>query len=87
MHLYQNNCNIKIFVKDTGIGISEENKKNVFKRFQKFDDFAQGTGLGLAICKALVSNCEGADIGFESELDKGSEFWVIIPSKIYYENA
>ena len=83
----QNNYNIKIFVKDTGIGISEENKKNVFKRFQKFDDFAQGTGLGLAICKALVSNCEGADIGFESELGKGSEFWVIIPSKIYYENA
>ena len=76
--------NIKMYVKDTGIGISDENKASVFSRFCKFDDFAQGTGLGLAICKALIDSIPGADIGFNSKFAQGSYFWVSIPCESKY---
>lgn len=69
---------IRIYVRDTGIGIPEDKKDKVFYRFEKLDEFAQGTGLGLSICKAIVDACEGS-IGFESEYGKGSLFWAILP--------
>lgn len=69
---------IRIYVRDTGIGIPEDKKDKVFYRFEKLDEFAQGTGLGLSICKAIVDACEGS-IGFESEYGKGSFFWAILP--------
>ena len=50
----------------------------MFHRFEKLDEFAQGTGLGLSICKAIVEACRG-EIGFESEFDKGSLFWAVLP--------
>ena len=53
-------------------------KGKVFHRFEKLDEFAQGTGLGLSICKAIVEACRG-EIGFESEFDKGSLFWAVLP--------
>lgn len=69
---------IRIYVRDTGIGIPEDKKDKVFYRFEKLDEFAQGTGLGLSICKAIIDACEGS-IGFESEHGKGSLFWAILP--------
>lgn len=69
---------IRIYVRDTGIGIPEDKKDKVFYRFEKLDEFAQGTGLGLSICKAIVDACEGS-IGFESEQGKGSLFWAVLP--------
>ena len=72
---------VKIYVNDTGIGISEENKAKIFNRFEKVDNFAQGTGLGLSICKAILDYTNG-EIGFESELGKGSSFWAYIPCSI-----
>jgi len=71
---------VYIFVRDTGIGISEENQKIVFDRFEKLGSFVNGTGLGLAIVKGL---CEymGGSCGVKSELGKGSCFWVEIPQK------
>lgn len=69
---------IRIYVRDTGIGIPEDKKDKVFYRFEKLDEFAQGTGLGLSICKAIVEACEGS-IGFESEYRKGSFFWAVLP--------
>lgn len=69
---------IRIYVRDTGIGIPEDKKDKVFFRFEKLDEFAQGTGLGLSICKAIVDACEGS-IGFESEHGKGSLFWAVLP--------
>lgn len=65
---------IKIYVEDTGIGISPEKRDKVFQRFEKLDTFAQGTGLGLSICKA-ISELGGGKVGFESTEDKGSTFW------------
>ena len=70
--------NIRLYVRDTGIGIPADKKDKVFHRFEKLDEFAQGTGLGLSICKAIVEACRG-EIGFESEFDKGSLFWAVLP--------
>lgn len=72
---------IKLYVRDTGIGISKENQKRLFMRFEKFDDFAQGTGLGLSICKAIADSINGK-IGCDSKLGEGSTFWVWIPCDI-----
>lgn len=69
---------IKIYVKDTGIGIAEEKHSKVFERFEKLDNFAQGTGLGLSICKAILQVCKGK-MNFESKLGKGSTFWAWFP--------
>ena len=69
---------VRFYVKDTGIGIDDDKKHMIFQRFEKLDSFAQGTGLGLAICKAIVSSL-GGQIGFESEKNRGSLFWVWFP--------
>ena len=43
--------NIRVYVKDTGIGIEPEKVDHIFERFVKLNSFAQGTGLGLSICQ------------------------------------
>ena len=50
---------VRIYVKDSGIGIPEEKKNRIFSRFEKLDTFAQGTGLGLSICKAIADATGG----------------------------
>ncbi len=75
---------LKIFVRDTGIGISEENQQKLFKRFEKLDTFAQGTGLGLSIVKSIVA-LMGGQVGADSKKGEGSTFWAIIP--YYSENS
>ncbi len=72
------NKGVRMYIKDTGKGISKENHHRVFGRFEKFDDFVQGTGLGLAISKALA-HMAGGKTGFNSETGVGSEFWVWLP--------
>ncbi len=81
------------FVKDTGIGIGEEQIKRIFDPFTQLEEEPisanTGVGLGLAICKKLVQLMEGA-ISVSSELGKGTVFKVEIPvnSKqvVHYEN-
>ncbi len=70
--------NLHIYVTDTGIGIADDKRDLVFKRFRKLDDFAQGTGLGLSIVKAIVEQC-GGTVGFTSVYGKGSTFYADIP--------
>ena len=64
---------VELYVEDTGIGLSEEDRTMVFSRFYKKDEFKQGTGLGLSICKAIVVRL-GGSIKVRSELGKGSRF-------------
>lgn len=71
---------IRFYVKDTGIGIKQENINSIFDRFVKLDSFVQGTGLGLAICKHIVEQMKGA-IGVDSEWGKGSCFWFTLDYK------
>ena len=71
-----------IEVYDTGIGIKQENLKNLFKLFSKLEDKCQinkeGTGLGLYICRQLVDQMEGT-IDVESEENKFTHFTIKIP--------
>lgn len=73
---------IDFYVKDTGIGISEEKLSHIFGRFVKLNSFVQGTGLGLAICQMIVEKMGGA-ITVESELHEGSTFRFTIPYVMY----
>ena len=59
--------NIRVYVKDTGIGIEPEKVDHVFERFVKLNSFAQGTGLGLSICQMIIEKI-GGEIGVTSEL-------------------
>ncbi len=73
---------LHIWVKDTGIGISEEDQKKIFQKFFRSDDpktrEAPGTGLGLNITKSLVE-MQGGQIWFESEFRKGTTFHFTVP--------
>ena len=67
------------WVHDTGKGIEPEAcSEKLFERFVKIDEFEQGAGLGLSICRNLAQSL-GGKVGVESELGKGSLFWVEVP--------
>lgn len=75
---------IKMIVKDTGIGIEEENVDKIFEAFERVDSQKnpgiEGTGLGLSIVKSLVEIMEG-EISVRSVYGEGSEFEIIVPQK------
>jgi PAS domain S-box-containing protein len=73
---------VRFEVQDTGIGLSTEAIKKLFKPFTQGDGSTArkygGTGLGLSICKSLVESL-GGDIGILSSEGNGSTFWFEIP--------
>jgi len=79
---------VRIAVSDTGCGIAESDKKKIFEKFRQADGSitreSTGTGLGLTISTELAAMLAGS-IGLQSELDKGSTFWLDIPVTITKE--
>jgi CheY-like chemotaxis protein len=83
--IVNNMVTLYITVIDTGIGIREDKLDSIFERFTQVEaDESEyqrqygGTGLGLSICRHLIETMNGK-MGVESELGKGSTFWLRVP--------
>ena len=76
------NKNIKLTVKDKGIGISKEDQQHLYERFYRASNAVhiQGTGLGLHIINKYIEMMDGT-IACNSEPGKGTEFIVNFTSK------
>ena len=85
----------QLSVRDTGVGIAQEDQAIVFQKFRQSSkvldgegltrEFA-GTGLGLSIVKELAKLL-GGEVDFESELGRGSTFWVRLPWRLSEDAA
>lgn len=73
-------ANLRLDVKDTGKGISQDEADKIFERFFQAKGAASGTGIGLALVKSFVELHHG-EARVESEPGKGSDFIVVIPRK------
>jgi signal transduction histidine kinase len=76
---------VVIFVQDQGPGLEQEDQEHLFEKFYQVSNSedsqgqkSKGFGLGLAICK-LLAEAHGGEVGVESQLGKGSRFWLTIP--------
>jgi signal transduction histidine kinase len=72
---------IVINIRDTGVGIAQENLPHMFEKFYRVADtegYTTGTGLGLAITKRIVEG-HGGTIKVESELNVGTTFTIVLP--------
>ncbi|MDR1319411.1 MAG: response regulator [Treponema sp.] len=78
----ENGGTLHFDIKDTGIGIKQEDREKLFQPFEQLDTRKNrdvvGTGLGLAICYRLCK-LMGGDLRLESEYGKGSTFFVTLP--------
>ncbi|WP_457561359.1 ATP-binding protein, partial [Caminibacter sp.] len=91
-----NKATLYFEVKDTGIGMSEEQKEKIFEAFAQADESVTrkygGTGLGLTIVKSYLEMM-GSHIEIESEINKGSKFYFTLeleiadPAPRYKENT
>ena len=71
-------ANLRLDVRDTGKGISQDEADKIFERFFQAKGAASGTGIGLALVKSFVELHHG-EARVESEPGKGSDFIVVIP--------
>jgi len=87
---WQANCSQQLHftVSDTGLGISQQNKRHVFGAFNRLgqeNSGIEGTGIGLVVTKNLVEIMQGK-IGFDSTEGIGSNFWFEFPISVDLEN-
>ncbi len=79
------NGSLTIHMKDTGVGIRQQDIPAIFRSYFRLEQGdnrrIEGTGLGLSICKQLVE-LMGGELGVESQLGVGSDFWVRIPQQV-----
>lgn len=77
---------LRIYVKDTGVGIPEDKIDLIFESFEQVDRTlsrgAEGSGIGLSLVKKLV-DAQDARISVKSEVDKGSEFIIILKDNMH----
>lgn len=89
INLYIENEQVCISIKDTGIGIPKDKTEIIFENFEQIDTTlsrgCEGTGMGLSVVKKLA-NLNNIKINVESELNKGSEFKIILPNNILSKN-
>ncbi len=69
---------VLIHIRDTGIGIPEENKSKIFEAFFTTKQKVKGVGLGLSVCYGIVKD-HGGEIKVESEEGKGTTFTISLP--------
>jgi len=69
---------ITIFVTDTGKGLGKKEQQQIFNEFERLHAEVDGVGIGLALSKRLIEHM-GGSIGVDSQLDKGSTFWIKLP--------
>lgn len=70
---------VEVSVRDTGTGIPEEIRSRVFEPFFTTKQVGKGTGQGLALAHAAIVKKQGGQIWFESEIGKGTTFFVRLP--------
>lgn len=74
----ENNGQVSIRFKDTGLGIPEDIKDKIFDPFFTTKDVGEGTGLGLSITHGIIEK-HGGRIVVNSEVGKGSEIIISLP--------
>ena len=74
---------LRLWIEDNGIGIDPSHHSKLFRVFERLDPQGpySGTGIGLAIARKAVERMNGR-IGVESELGKGSRFYVELPESV-----
>lgn len=73
---------VRLEIDDNGKGVENETHQKIFSPY--FTTKSSGTGLGLAMCKDIIEN-SGGKIGFNSNKNKGTCFWIEIP--LYHQNS
>jgi len=92
IELFSSENEIKILVKDTGIGIPSDKVKKIFKSFYEVQDslyhftsssdfMGGGLGIGLALVKEIISS-HGGSIDVETRINKGSTFIITLPAHV-----
>ena len=79
----RNNGHVEIIVEDNGLGIGEEHLKKIFEMFYRASSDSKGSGLGLFIAQETAAKL-GGKINVESQLGKGSRFFLTLPSEIHH---